>query len=389
MKRFDVFAGYSLPSGSLKPPESNQRTKMSHMNKDSKAFRDKEQRVIRHKQKVGKLVMQDVQLYNLLSLTPSLYPFQIPITMMDAMLNTPSWQHEKTRLIAQLTLDAIAILQVSEDVEITRELVSDLAVKKLETLMTKCDLPDLPPANLGTISTIEFSQVSKENLIVPIATIESPKELTMMERVRKALYSDPTIIENSERIQEHDAKKILVNKQYGWKPQLIRQLIAPYLDCETKFALKRAYPTEDPQISFCQQDQFDGIFSMEYSKSKVHKCAAPELLELSRRDGSKRRFCICTTLLYRAAFDRDYILMALQAEIFRRLTFKASNDHSERTVVSNYKWWRYEENDHSSISLGKGTSYHVRKKKKTYSGYVLQRDRISWHNEIEWSLSVR
>lgn len=383
MKRFDVYAGYADLLASLPRTETKKRTKMSQMDKSTNAYIQKEARVIAHKRKVGKLIMQDIELYNHISFMPSLYPFQLPVTMADAVMNTVSWQHEKTRLISQLTLDAIALLQMSEDdVEVNRDLISQIADKKFQLFLKRCDIPELPPANLGTTANIEISKVCNHGVIESIAAIDTSP--TPRDHLRKHLYHDYTILENSHKIEQYDKDKERENKLYGWKPQLIRQLIAPYLDCETRFALKRAYPSEDLQPTFCQQHQFDEVFHMEYSDSisPVRIKGASNMLTLVSKSGRCRTFCICTTLIYRAAFSRDYLIMASQIEIFNRLRKNNINVDRPRTLVSNYVWQRNDTLRESSICTSSGDIFKVIDNGTFLSGYTRKRDSISWKIEI-------
>lgn len=374
MKRFDAFAGYDLSVLKMKT-----NTRMSRMDPNGNKFLKSEARVQQHKQKIGKLVMQDVHLFNKLSFMPSHYPFELPITMMDAMLNTPSWQHEKTRLIAKLTLDALAMNDQITSVEIDSELLDKLADYNFKKFLEKCDVPELPPATIGTVEPLLISKVDK-GCIATVATLDTTS--TFMQEVKASLHSEVTILDNSETIKDYDQKKILENRQYGWKSKVIRQLIAPYLDCASTFALKRAYPDEDLRMKKCHIDSISDTFHMEHQECLRRLPTAKEsILSLSNKIGDRRTFCICSSFMYDAIFRNDYVTFAAQIEVMRRLKYNETLK-VPYTEVSNYKWWRLENIDQSSIALKHDRIFQVGRRGTILSGHVRKRGENRWTEEF-------
>lgn len=322
---------------------------MSKLKKDGERFLKSEARVIAFKQRVGKIVMQDVHFYNHLSMYPNLYKFSVPVTMMDAACNAPHWQHEKTRFIAELMVDAITIGKITEDqpFELSFDMLTDLTFSKIERRFQQfAGIPALPPIKLN-IEPIEVREVVGD-AISTTATLTSDDTVT--DKIRSSLCSNPTVLDNAELIEEHDDKKTLENRLYGWKPQLIRQLIAPYLNCQDTFSLKRAYPEEEFSMPICDDFKYRERYHLETSDLK-----SDEKLSIRRE-----RLCICSTKLYVAAFERDYVLIALQNEIIRRIARQQEvlNPHN---VITNYLWRRNEKVLRSTIRISQERIFQLAK----------------------------
>lgn len=317
---------------------------MSRYHPDSMARKRQEARVIAHKQKVGTLIAEDYQLYLMMQLYVIPHKFSAPVTENDVLYNTPVWQMEKQRYMASLAAESLVVEQPSDT-----NICESTSIEDTERFEKICDIPAAPLVPVAVVEDLVVEntvEVQSCEVIQPVAILSSEKDKkTLWTSVRDAVFLPPTLDSVVEVASEKEEAKKIENEEFKqYKQPLIRQLIAPYLDCQTLFCMKRAYPTEDFKMKHCGANDVTSFL-----------VSLPVNSDRTTVKAKTVKSCICTTSIYKAAFLEDLRAICYIHQVRKRLV------SSTRKMVPRY--WHTTRCDTTdeldTIIKRKGTDYHV------------------------------
>lgn len=267
------------------------------------------------------MVQNDLQLFIAIRCYTIPFTFNLPITAQDATNNSPAWQIEKQRYLASIAAESLTIEYAEE---------SELDIEDTTTFESIVDLPPVPIVPIPEVEPLVVQVTSSTaECINSVAVLDSAAHRGLWSHV-KEVFNRPNPGHVAKMVQLHEEVKVddntLADDKHlasGINMPLIRSLIYDYVDCKTAFSMKRAYPNEQFKPRFCSNAP-----SLDF-RTGITEMATPIEKHPKRRDMPRR--CICTTIMYKAAFQNDLYMLCFIHQVRKHLT-------SPKEFHGNYFW---------------------------------------------------